>query len=196
MTHVAVILAAGGSTRLGRPKQLLTREGETLVHRAARMALATAPTRVLIVLGADADELTRAVADLPCEIVANDHWNHGLAGSIAAAGRALGACDDVVLLLGCDQPRLGIEHLHALLNAAAPTGIAASGYRGVVGIPAVVPPGWLGDIATGDRGLGARLRALSSAALGVVDAPELENDVDTPAQLAAAVTAGWIDADG
>ena len=38
--HVAVVLAAGGSTRLGRPKQLLTRDGEALVHRAARLALA------------------------------------------------------------------------------------------------------------------------------------------------------------
>ena len=86
---VAVVLAAGGSTRLGRPKQLLTREGETLVHRAARLALASGASRVLVVVGAKADDVARAVSDLTVECVVNAQWRTGLAGSVRIAAEAL-----------------------------------------------------------------------------------------------------------
>jgi len=70
--HVAIVLAAGGSRRLGRPKQLLTRDGETLVHRAVRLASATQPQRLLLVIGAHAVEMREAVADLAVEILVNN----------------------------------------------------------------------------------------------------------------------------
>ena len=102
--HAVVVLAAGGSTRLGQPKQLLTREGETLVHRTVRLALETSPAQVLVIVGADADSIAAGVADLQCEIISNHEWQSGMAGSLHAAGENLGAAVQRVLVLVCDQP--------------------------------------------------------------------------------------------
>ena len=116
--HAAVVLAAGGSTRLGRPKQLLTRDGETLVHRAARLALESGAARVLVVVGAHADEVRAAVAALPVECLANPAWSSGMASSLRLAAEALASHDGATLLLVCDQPALEVAHLHALREAA------------------------------------------------------------------------------
>ena len=85
LPHVAVVLAAGGSRRLGQPKQLLKRDGETLVHRAVRLALETKPQRVLLVVGGHAQAMRDAVADLEVEVVMNAGWEEGLASSVRAA---------------------------------------------------------------------------------------------------------------
>ena len=122
--HAVVVLAAGGSTRLGQPKQLLTRDGETLVHRAVRLALATSPAQVLVVVGANADSIAAGVADLPCEVVSNSGWQSGMAGSLHIAGEHLIAGVQRVLVLVCDQPGLERQHLDALLEGAT-----RGGYR-------------------------------------------------------------------
>ena len=75
------------------PKQLLMREGETLVHRAVRLAAATQPQRLLLVVGAHADEVREAVADLRVDILINDEWQEGLASSLRVAVGALGEDD-------------------------------------------------------------------------------------------------------
>ena len=67
--HAALVLAAGAARRLGRSKQLLTRDGEPLVRRAARIALQTAPRRCVVVVGADADLVMEALRGLDVEIV-------------------------------------------------------------------------------------------------------------------------------
>jgi len=61
----AVVLAAGASTRLGTPKQLVEYAGEPLVRRAAGAALGSGARPVIVVLGADADRVARALAGLP-----------------------------------------------------------------------------------------------------------------------------------
>lgn len=199
-THDAVLLAAGGSRRLGRPKQLLTREGEPLVRRAARLALATAPRRLLVVTGGAGDAVAAALHGLACERVDHDGWATGLAGSLRAAGDALGAdAAPSVLVLGCDQPALAAAHLIALLAGAAgaASGCAATGHGGArVGIPAVVPAHWLrGDTGPHlDHGFGPRLRALQTGSRWTLDAPDLRCDIDTPDDLRAAVARGWLDA--
>lgn len=198
-SHAAVVLAAGGSTRLGRPKQLLMRDGETLVHRAVRLAAATAPLRLLVVLGGAADAVTRVLRDLPGARIDNPHWQHGLAGSLAAAAPHLGDHHGPVLVLGCDQPALADAHLQALLEGAraSASGCAGTLHAGNPGIPAVVPGHWFGDIASsgagGDHGFGARLRALPASSRFDLDVPELTLDVDTAQDLEHAVATGWLD---
>lgn len=197
--HDVVVLAAGGSRRLGRPKQLLVRDGETLVHRAVRLAAATAPRRLVVVTGAHAGEVVDAVRDIPCECIHNPDWQTGLAGSVRVAGDALVANAGSVLVLGCDQPALQGEHLASLLSGAqaATSGCAATAHADGAGIPALVPLAWLREVSPGvDRGLGARLRALPAQALYLLDAPELRFDIDTPQALDEAVARGWIDAPG
>lgn len=195
--HVAVVLAAGGSTRLGRPKQLLTRDGETLVHRAARLALASGAARVRVIVGAHADDVVAAVRDLPVECLVNPRWNEGLAGSVRVAVDALAAHDRATLLLTCDQPALDLVHVQVLLAAAraAPSGSAATRFGDRVGVPAVVAPAVLraARAVQGDRGL---RDVLNAAGTGVIacDAPVLGVDIDTPEDVAEAVSRGWLDA--
>ena len=195
--HIAVVLAAGGSTRLGRPKQLLTRDGETLVHRAARLALASGDARVRVIVGAQADDVVAAGRDLPVECLVNPRWNEGLAGSVRVAVDALAAHDRATLLLTCDQPALDLAHLQALLAAAraAPSGSAATRFGDRVGVPAVVAPSVLRAARTvqGDRGLRDVLNATGAGVIAC-DAPVLGVDIDTPEDVAEAVSRGWLDA--
>lgn len=195
--HVVVVLAAGGSTRLGQPKQLLTRDGETLVHRAVRLALETSPAQVLVVVGANRDAIAAGVADLQCEVVSNNGWQSGMAGSLHAAGENLGTAVQRVLVLVCDQPALERQHLDALLEGAraTETGCAATMHGDALGVPALVPRDWFDSMqrATGDRGFGARLGQQPAAGIFQLDAPELGMDIDRPEDLAKARQAGWID---
>lgn len=195
--HVAVVLAAGGSSRLGRPKQLLTRDGETLARRAVRLASATAPSRLLVVLGASAEAVVPELDAINCEIVLNAQWPSGLASSLQAATRLLLAFDGPLLFLGCDQPALESRHLAALLDGAkaVPSGISASGYGDMQGVPAVVPGTWIRHREPrGDRGLGPLLRALPAGDLALIEAQELGFDIDTRQDATDAVARGWLDA--
>jgi len=195
-THCAVVLAAGRSLRLGESKQLLQIDGETLLHRAARLALATRPSRLFVVLDPADHRLLDAVDGLPCAIVPN-HWpERGMASSLHAAARWV-VDQSAVLVLGCDQPALTTRHLQALLDAAAVAAgrCAATCARGVSGIPAVVPGAWFDALTPegGSRGFGARLRALPPEDRGDVVCDALARDVDSPADLAQLRAEGVLD---
>ena len=201
-SHAAVVLAAGGSRRLGRPKQLLTRDGETLVHRIARSALETAPQRLIVVVGAHREAVIAALRGIECEAVFNPDWEHGLAGSVRTAAAALSDHAGAVLIAGCDQPALSVVHLHALIDGAAASSsrCAAALHEGLPGIPAVVPRALLSHAPMPDndrdrdRGLGAQLRELPRNAIFALDAPELGFDLDTGDDVRTAITRGWLDA--
>lgn len=186
--HVAVLLAAGASARLGTPKQLLTRNGETLVRRAARLLHSTAPRELVVVVGAHRELVEDALASAPVRIVSNDEWQEGIASSLRCAAAAIDA--PRVLIALCDQPALTAEHLHALLACGA---CAATSYDGRPGVPAVVDAALWTQAASlhGDRGFGALL-ALRNDVVRVA-APELQVDIDTPEQLAAARAHGLLD---
>jgi len=193
--HVAVLLAAGGSTRLGTPKQLLRRGGETLVHRVARLAAETSPERLLVVLGADHARIARALADIPHTPLVNADWRTGLASSLRAAASSV-PIGRAVLILACDQPALELRRLDALLAGArtASSTCAATDFGEALGIPAVVPGTWFAQHATdGDHGFHAYLRAVPADEVFTLRAPELALDVDTPDDLRVAIDAGLLD---
>lgn len=183
--HALVLLAAGGSRRLGQPKQLLRLDGETLVHRAARLGLATAPAEAIVVCGANADAVWAGLADLPLRKIACSAWEAGLGESLAVGLGALSPDIDGALVLLCDQPALGASHLLALRDAwrGDPTRAAASEYAGVLGVPALLPRRWFAPLAEGGHDHGARdlLRAHADQ-VHAVPAPSLADDVDTPEQ--------------
>jgi molybdenum cofactor cytidylyltransferase len=197
MSHVAVVLAAGASRRLGRPKQLLTRDGETLLHRAARLALASGAVRVLVVLGARHEAMRAALAGVDVTIAINSDWEQGLASSLQAAARSLAEFDGPVLVLGCDQPALEASHLQALVAGAAgaASGCAATVHRQALGVPALIAPGLWREATDlhGDRGFGATLARQPDGAVWRLSAAELEWDLDTPDDVEAAVERGWVD---
>ncbi|MCB1561876.1 MAG: nucleotidyltransferase family protein [Xanthomonadales bacterium] len=202
--HVALVLAAGGSRRLGQPKQLLKRDGETLLHRACRLALETSPQRVLLVTGAGEADMLAAVADLPVEAIHNASWERGLASSLAVAAKHLPDDHTPLLILGCDQPALSVDHLLQLMAASAQAKVAmhdelccaATGYIEAVGMPAVVPAAMLRRAVTvGDIGLRKALNRLPPEQCPVVRAPELALDIDTIDNLQRARAYGLIDRD-
>ncbi len=178
--HGLVLLAAGASRRLGTPKQLLCLDGETLIHRAARLALATAPHDALVVLGHAAGAVGAALADLPVRHVHCRDWQGGLGASLATGLAALEAACSGALVVLCDQPGLTAAHLAALVAAwhARPEGAAASGYAGAAGVPAMLPRAWFAALdAGGDRGARDLLRARQSEIVIVPD-DGLAADID------------------
>ncbi len=184
--HAAILLAAGASTRLGHPKQLVEVDGEPLLRRAARSLLATSPVALVVVLGHDAPAMRAALVDVDARtVIAHDHAA-GLSASLRAGLAALP--DDVggALVALTDQPALDAMHLAALCAAWRndPSRAAASAYAGVLGVPALLPRRWFGELARleGDVGARALLRA-RSAEVVAIDAPALAHDVDTPADL-------------
>jgi molybdenum cofactor cytidylyltransferase len=175
---------------------LLSRGGETLVHRAVRFARATRPARLLVVAGARHPTIAAAVADLDCEVVWNADWASGLASSLRCAAQALYDHHGPVLLLGCDQPALAAEHLQRLLQLATrrASGCAATVHGAGVGSPAVVTGAVLRVTEfAGDHGLGRYLSALPDGAVSRMDAPELQFDINTEADVLLAIERGWLD---
>ena len=186
MRHAAVLLAAGQSRRLGRPQQLVRVAGEALVRRAARAALATDPAQALIVVGAHADEVWTAVADLALTRVDCTDWAAGLSASIRAGLERLDPAVAAALFVLCDQPALDSSHLCALVGrwCSAPERAVASGYAGTLGVPAIVPRAWFQDLGrlSGDRG-GRELLRARSGEVEVIEAPVLASDLDRPSDL-------------
>ncbi|MEO7093942.1 MAG: nucleotidyltransferase family protein [Polyangiales bacterium] len=183
MSVVGAILAAGSSSRLGRPKQLVPVAGEPLLRRTARLALATSCTATAVVVGAHAGEVTPAVAGLAVTTLVNEAWPEGVASSIRAATMwAEAQSASALLLMVCDQPRLTTEHLAALLAEHARTGaVVGSAYRGTVGVPAVFPASSFAALGAlhGDRGARALLAGAAAISWddGAVDV-DSEADVD------------------
>lgn len=187
----AIVLAAGGSSRLGEPKQLLRdTASETLVHKMAREAFDAGAAPVVVVTGAHAGDVGAAVADLTVTVVHNDNWPEGLSSSIRAG--VLGALAletsrsepiDGLLLLTCDMPSVGAQHLQVLLAAIAAGARVASGYGATRGIPAVLPRSDFAALQelTGDNG--AKSLLLRDGTV-VVPLPEGGFDLDTPADVA------------
>jgi molybdenum cofactor cytidylyltransferase len=184
MRVAAVILAAGASTRLGEPKQLVTLAGEALIERAIRIATQSGCDPVILVLGASASAILTQCNLSPARVVINYAWQEGMASSIRAGIAALADTVDAAILMTCDQPAVTAEHLASLINKGRELGdVVGSSYAEMRGVPAYFP--------------GTRFRELLALA-GVIGARHLlgssytiplsggELDIDTPSALAAA----------
>ncbi len=185
--HGVLVLAAGSSSRLGRPKQLVTVEGEPLVRRAVRFALATTPVDAVVVTGAPLEGLDEALHGLAARHVRCDDHAQGMSASLRTGLAALASDCAAALVVLTDQPALDAAHLEALVAAwhRAPAHAAASGYADTLGVPAVLPRAWFTEVATlqGDRGARDLLRA-RHAEVEIVAAPALAADLDTTGDLA------------
>lgn len=181
-----ILLAAGVSRRLGMPKQLLEVDGEPLVRRAARGAVDHCTAGLVVVTGAIHEPIVDALAGLPVKISHNPDWPEGMASSIRCGVAATSAAADAFMLLLCDQPGVGSAELESLVAnwAASPGSIAAAGYAGRAGVPAIFPARYRGRLATlrGERG--ARDLIAAAGELTVVDMPTAALDVDTPGDAA------------
>ncbi|MBS0375045.1 MAG: nucleotidyltransferase family protein [Proteobacteria bacterium] len=176
-----LVLAAGASRRLGRPKQLVCLDGVPLVRRALGTALALRPRWAGVVVGAYAARVAAAARGAGASIVPARRWREGLAASLAAGVRAAPGDARWLLVLLVDQWRVGPADCARLLVRAGRRPVAAS-YAGRLGVPALWPRSAWPALARlrGDRGAQALLQRTALP----VPMPRAAADLDTPADLA------------
>ncbi|MDZ7704868.1 MAG: nucleotidyltransferase family protein [Trueperaceae bacterium] len=181
----AIVLAAGESRRMGRPKLLLQHAGETLLARALRI---TAPvtSSTTVVVGAYAERYTPEARRLGAAVVYNPDWPQGMASSLVVGLDALSAEVSATLIVLPDQPFVTTDHLQNLLDTHHATGtpLVVSRYADsdVTGAPVLLHRS-LFDAArrlSGDRGAKHLARHAPTAEV-VLDNPK---DIDTPADVA------------
>jgi molybdenum cofactor cytidylyltransferase len=181
-----VLLAAGGSARLGRPKQLLMYEGRSLLRRAAEAAVDAGCGRVVVVLGAQAEEMSGELANLGVEIVWNDGWERGIGTSIrAGVERALSRAGAplAVMIMLCDQPLVTAGVLRRVVDAHVDSRamVTAAEFDGTLGPPVIVDATMFPELLAlpDDRGAKALWIARPEIVRRVA-CPEAGVDVDTP----------------
>jgi molybdenum cofactor cytidylyltransferase len=192
----AILLAAGGSRRLGRPKQLVPFRGEALVRRAARIAVEADLSPVVVVIAPGAGAVREALAGLPVELVENALAAAGVGTSVTAGVarlQAIAPSVSGVVLLVCDQPLLESDHLRALLARREATNlpVIASEYEGVLGVPALFGAEVLGELGALEGDIGARqVIRRDPARVAAVAFPQGALDVDEEQDVRAARSRG------
>ena len=183
MKTAILILAAGRSRRMGKPKQLLKVGAKTLLQRAIETALGASAGAVYCVIGAQATAIREHIRGYPIHILENTEYNTGLSSSLKCGIEAVekGHLRSVLVLLA-DQPKITAQHLKALLRAheeAAPA-IVATGYPHGLGVPAVFSRVHFARLKglQGDKGAREILNSNRDKAIGVPFTDLV--DIDTP----------------
>ena len=187
--HVgAIVLAAGGSTRMGRPKQLLEWNGSTLLRNTVSAALSSLCVRIVVVLGANVEAIRATLPD-GVETALNPHWASGMHTSIVTGVTRLCALEprlSAVLLTTADQPFLNADVLNGLVRAYSRSRacIVASAYAGTLGTPALFD--WLlfSELVSLKNGGARGLIEAYRSSVEVVPWPDGATDIDTPADYA------------
>lgn len=181
MRVAVLVLAAGGSRRLGRPKQLLPYRGRPLLDAVLTTARSLEPDQLLVALGGAAEQV-RAQADLTgCDVVENTAYGTGCSSSIAAAVPAVAAGTDVVVLLLGDQPEVRADAVRALLDGRGQAPLAVCRYDDGIGHPFAFGPGVLPDLAAlhGDKAVWKLLEQRAADVTEVRVCGAVPLDVDT-----------------
>jgi molybdenum cofactor cytidylyltransferase len=157
----AVILAAGASTRMGMPKQLLQFDGETMLRRAASAALEAECGPVVIVTGANAAASRKALRGFDVREAENPQWESGISSSLRVGIEAVVTANPeaiAVVLMLCDQPFVTREIIARLVAAHIETGrsIVASHYGESYGVPALFEKAHFAELTTLKGAAGAK----------------------------------------
>jgi molybdenum cofactor cytidylyltransferase len=176
-----ILLAAGASQRLGRPKQLLPFRGGTLLGASLQRARACGFDQLIVTIGGAATEVREQVDLSGTEVVESIDFSSGCSSSLRVAmDHVDGRAEGIVLLLG-DQPDVHVEVVHALVDHAGHAPIGVCRYRDGFGHPF-----WFGRDAFADlrqlHGDKAIWKLLHSEAYPVVEQPvgaPVPVDVDT-----------------
>ena len=189
-----LVLGAGGSKRLGRPKQLLPYGDRTLLEHALDTARACNFNQLVVPLGGAADEVRERVDLTGAEVVVNYAYGSGCSSSIAAAlGAVDPRCEVLVLMLG-DQPGVTPATVQTLLDGRGDAPLAVCRYEDGRGHPLAFDRSVFAQLADlhGDKGV---WRLLDERAADVVDVPiagPVPLDVDTPEDYEAVLAAAGL----
>lgn len=184
-----ILLAAGSSSRLGQPKQLVEHEGVPLLLKSTLTALGAKYAHVAVVLGADAHVHKKIIAHLAVEIITNHEWEKGMGSSIKAGLRQVIKSrpeTEAVVVMVCDQPLLTSAHLTSLLLLHKKTSspIVASRYEKAIGVPALFDRSLFSKLLEIKDQQGAKAIIESHAGtIEFIDWPEGRIDIDTPEDL-------------
>jgi len=177
-----LVLGAGGSTRLGRPKQLLPYGDGTLLGHVVGVARACPFDQTIVAIGGSADEVRASVDLNGADVVVNDGYGAGCSSSIAAALRIVDPrCDVMVLMLG-DQPGVTAATVAALLEGRGDAPLAICRYDDGRGHPIAFARSVFADLADlhGDKGVWRLLDQRAGDVTEISVAGPIPLDVDTP----------------
>ena len=180
----AIVLAAGLSLRMGRPKLLLELEGRPIIRHAVERVISAGIRQVFVVAGPEHEALARALEGLPVRFVVNPTPEAGQGSSVSVGVLALAAGTAAVLIALGDQPGVPAEVIPALLEALKAPGknIAAPRYADGLGNPVLFAASVFPELLAlpGDRGARAVVEREPSR-LAVVDIrSRMPRDIDTP----------------
>jgi len=183
-----VILAAGASSRLGKPKQLIQYRGRPLLLHAASAATSISPKQTIVVLGAHSLRLRALLARhlQHVSVIVNHQWGSGMASSLIFGLKALPSSARAALLMLSDQPRIDAHSLGRLVKAwrTKPSVPAASYFSETIGAPTILPKQYWADIKllSGDTGARSLLKQFDINTTAVA-MPEAALDIDTDEDL-------------
>lgn len=181
-----IVLAAGGSSRMGKSKQLLPWGKVSLLRHTVDVALQTQLEPVIVVLGAESKACHDEIRDLPAHVALNENWERGMGTSIAAGIRVLRRknpqASGAVLML-VDQPLVTPERLQNLiaLKESSDAPLVGSFYGGDYGVPAVFDKTLFKELEHLEGSENPRkIMTRHLARMSTISAPEAFWDIDTP----------------
>ena len=183
----AVILAAGESSRFGRPKQLVQFRGKSLVRRAVDAAKDANCSAIVVVLGSKREQIERELKETDAIVAENKDWRRGIGSSIrVGVESAVSQAPDVeaIVLLTCDQPSLKTDTIERLIATREKTkkAIVASSYSETLGVPALFDRSCFQELLALDDETGAKVIILSNRErVAELLFPEGKIDIDTAA---------------
>jgi molybdenum cofactor cytidylyltransferase len=163
----AVILAAGESSRFGRPKQLVQFRGKSLVRRVVDAAKDANCSAIVVVLGSRRDQIERELKETDAIVAENEDWRRGIGSSIRVGlESAVNQAPDIeaIVLLTCDQPFLKTDTIERLIAMYEKTkkAIVASSYSETLGVPALFDRSCFQELLALDDETGAKAIILSN----------------------------------
>ena len=178
-----LVLAAGGSKRLGAPKQLLPYKDATLLDHVLQTARACDFDQFVCVIGGSADQIRERIDLSGATVVENRHFGEGCSSSIAAALSAIDSRADVLVLMLGDQPGVTAEAVQTLLAGRGDAPLAACAYEDGRGHPLAFARSTFGDLQSlhGDKGVWKLLDRHADHVVDVSVPGPVPRDVNTDA---------------
>lgn len=182
----AIILAAGGSTRMGMRKQLLMYKGRSLLRRAAEAATGAGCSPVVAVLGCEAEQMIPELSHLPVPAVINANWERGIGSSIREGVKRildLSPEAQAILITLADQPLVTTGTLEQMIQHFEQAGlpVCASSYSSTVGPPVIVSSEFFDELLSLDDASGAKeIWRANPDSVALHPCEEGGYDVDTP----------------
>lgn len=183
----AILLAAGESKRMGRPKQLLEWRGKTLLQHSLESLINSAADEIILVLGHEADRINRTLPALPIKIAINPDYKQGMASSLRQGLLAMDPRSEAFLVVLADQPGIGPEIINTVIRtfqqADPKRGIVRPVYQGSRGHPVLIGVQYLKEALQLQGDLGAR-RILMNHPGDILEIDVAQDavlkDIDTP----------------